>query len=402
MGFFAGRRVGKTDTFFNRCVKRCLSGPVEYVYIAPSYALAKEQFERISESLKPFTIKNGARAQPVPEIILYNGSRIRFRSFDRPKLLRGLRAIDEIWVDEIQDIKEAPFWSVLRPILSDRRGTLVVSGQFRGLNWYYKQFYEAGQQPNQSLYWSCKKPSSSGLMFQDEEGRQELEIARSQLPRAVFLQEYECEPVANQAAVFLTEDLQVIKRGKPLQKPERDRHYIIGYDLGEMTDPSSACVLEYETGSVVHSEKVPIRTKHSIQAKALAENARRWNNAQVIIDGTAGGTGGKRSADETVKYYRELIPDVRVMIWEPSVKAELVRRSSLVIENHEISIPPEFSLLHEELASYEFERKGETYIYHGADGCHDDQVAALMMAIYGWKSGWIKDRNAIPLGRLLH
>lgn len=400
MGVFAGRRWGKTDTFFNRCVKRCLSGkPIEYVYVAPSYGLAKEQYERIETSLGKFILR--AVGQPKPRIELINGSRIHFRSFDKPKYCRGLRRIAEIWVDEIQDIVEKHFWSVLRPMLSDVRGTLVVSGQFRGLNWYYRKFYEPGQQPGQNYCKSWRLPSSTGLIYQDAAGKQELLDAKKDLTKQEFDQEYECVPIANQSAVFTPEDIQAITRGQAIDVAESGHRYIIAYDLGEMIDPSAMCVVDVDTRTVVKAEKIALRTKHELQAKALAQHARRWNGAAVVIDGTAGGTGGHRSADEIVKFYRAQLPNVHVMIWEPSVKAELVRRTQLCIEAQGISIPATHTSMLEELAAYECERRADSFIYHGADGGHDDQVAALMMAIWALKAGWAPSQGGRPLSSLM-
>lgn len=389
IGVFAGRRWGKTDTFFNRCVKRCLETPgLQYVYIAPSYGLAKEQYERLVASLGGLVKR--AVGQPKPVIELVNGSRIHFRSFDKPKFLRGLRRIAEVWVDEIQDINEVAFWSVVRPLVSDVRGTIVVSGQFRGMGcWYYKPFYLKGQVAGQNLYRSWKLHSNTGLVFQDEAGREELRLAEEQLTRAQFLQEYACEPVANQAAVFLTEDLIACTKGATLTAASNGP-YIIGYDLGEMVDPSALVVLDHRTQTVVHSEQIPLRTKHTIQAKNLAAKARFWNNAQVVIDGSGGGTGGRKRLDENVKHYRQFIPDVRVLSWQQGFKADMVRELSLEIEGHTLSIPEGNDLLHKQLAAYEYKRKGEDFQYFGPDGTHDDMVAALMMAVHGSRAGWVK------------
>jgi len=402
MGLFAGRRWGKTDTFFNRCVKRCVESPgLQYVYIAPSYGLAKEQYERICASLG--TLVRRAVGQPKPVIELVNSSRVHFRSFDKPKYLRGLRRIGEVWVDEIQDIKEQDFWAVVRPLVSDVRGTIVVSGQFRGLAcWYYKPFFEKGQVAGQHLYRSWKKPSSTGLVFQDAEGQEELRLAQEQMTRAQYMQEYECEPVANQAAVFLTEDLIACQRGQILTAPRAGQIYVIGYDLGEMSDPSALCVMEVRTKTVVHSEQIPLRTKHELQATNLAKKARFWNNAQVVIDATAGGAGGHKIADENVKHYRKFIPDVRALVWAPNFKREMVRGLSLEIEQHTISIPAEHIRLQRQLAAFEFKRRGDEYTYSGPDGTHDDEVAGLLMANHAVRAGWVKTNGSAGLGALLH
>lgn len=405
MGLFACRRYGKTDTWFNRCAKRTLSESIEYVYISPDYGLAKEQYERFEASLGEHNLIRRAVGQPKPRIELTTGSRVHFRSFEKPKRCRGLRRIAEIWVDEIQDINEKEFWSVLRPMIADVRGTIVVSGQFRGHNWFYNKFYEPGQKPGQALYKSWRKPWQDGFIYQSEAGREEVRQAEAQMPKAQFDVEFNCLPIANIAAVFLPSDLAEIKRGVALEKPIGGRVYIIAYDLGEMHDPSAMVVYDYESKTVVHAETIPLRTKHEVQARRLAQQAKFWNNAQVVIDGTAGGAGGYKQADENVKYYRQYIPDVRVLIWQVGFKRDMIRTLSLVVENHTIAIPAQLTQLHEQLAAYEFKKKtgeSEEYVYGAGDGQHDDQVAALLMAEHAAKCGWIKNLNGVSVGTALY
>ena len=336
-------------------------------------------------------------------ITFHNGSRLQFRSFDKPKFMRGMRRINEVWIDEIHDIKESDFWPIIRPLISDARGTIVVSGQFRGLtHWTYTQCFEPGQKAGQNYFKSWRFPSSTGLAFQSDEGKLELARTKEQMPKAVFDQEFDCIPTANQAAVFRTEDLREIMRGataeKPRQEPNGTKYrYIIGYDLGEMVDPSAIVILEYETLTVVHAELVPLRVKHQVQARNLAELARKWN-AQVVIDATGGGTGGKRLADETVRYYRDVIPDLKAFVWVQPFKKEMVRVLSLAVENHTLSVPEALKGLHEEMASYEFEYKAGEYDYHGPDGKKDNLIAGLLMAVYAAKAGYVKTPGGPSLG----
>jgi len=400
IGFYACRRFGKTDTFFNRCVKRTLSEVIEYVYLSPDYGLAKEQYERIESSLGEHGLVRRAVGQPKPRIELVTGSRIHFRSFDNPRRMRGLRRITEIFVDEIQDIKEREFWSVLRPMISDVRGTIIVAGQFRGLNWHYKKFYEKGQIPGQNLYKSWRKPWQEAFIYQSESGQEEVRQAKEMMPRAQFDVEYNCLPIANNAAVFLPEDLMAISRGVALTAPTPGVSYIIAYDLGELHDPSALVVYEYPTRTIVHAETIPLRTKHEQQARTLAQKAHFWNNAQVVIDGTGGAAGGQRTSDENVKFYRQYIPDVRVLIWQAAFKRELVRTLSLAIEGHNISIPAALEELHAQLSGFEFKRKSgdsEEYTYGAGEGVQDHQVAALMMAEHAAKCQWVKVKGATSL-----
>lgn len=412
IGFFAGRRWGKTDTWFNRCTQRTFSAPRRFMYCAPSYALCKEQCDRCV-NLWPREFVKRSTMQPFPLIELRNGSVIHFRSLDRPRLLRGGQ-FDEIDVDEIQDIPEETFDQVLMPMISDRRGTIMVMGQFRGQHcWYYQRIYLPGQNQEQHFIRSFVFPTSTGLQFQNAKGREMLAFMKTSIPRAVYEQEYECLATENIAAVFRYADLQIIKRGEASADPRGGRHYIIGYDLGEHHDPSALVVLEYETGTIVHAETIPLRIKHEVQAKKLAETARRYGGASVVIDGTGNGTGGQRKGpDETIRYYRDLIPDVRVVYWTEAFKAELVRTASLAIENAvlkklaggimPLNVPAEHKLLHDQLAAYEFRREGERYIYGAPvkSGLHDDVASAFFMTLHAARQGWVRTNKTVDVSAL--
>ena len=155
----------------------------------------------------------------------------------------------------------------------------------------------------------------------------------------------------------------------------------------------------------MHAETIPLRTKHEIQAETLAKKARFWNDAQVIIDGTGGGAGGQKTADENVKYYRRFIPDVRVLVWQAGFKREMVRTLSLAIEGHKISVPAELEDLHKQLAAFEFRKKpgeSEEYIYGAGEGAQDHQVAALLMAEHAAKCGWIKNAGGAGLNAAIY
>lgn len=392
---FAGRRWGKSTTIDNRIITQTLTKPkFRYWYISPTYAQVLERFRALAfaPGLQRF-IRN-TKLQPYPEIELVNDSYIGYRTFERPQNLRG-SGLNEIAVDEIQDINEQQFWPVLRPLLSDRRGSLLIAGQFRGYNWYYEQFYLPGQDPRRAGFFkSFRFPSATGLMYQGELGRQELELARQQIPRVIFQQEYECEPVANQNAVFDPNDLKIISRDGQHSGP-----YILGLDLGRVKDPSAIVVLSIPTGTVVHAESIQLGTKHEVQAQIVARIARQFN-ARVVLDATGGATGGQEKTDAYLQFYRKLIPDIKPFYWQKANKERIIHHLALEIEQHRLSIPPRFTDLHKELMIYEFEYKTGFYDYHAPVGYHDDYVSALAMATWARHNNWGPNMSGAPLGTL--
>lgn len=394
LSVFAGRRWGKTFTFLNRAAYKCLKARnFQYWYVAPVYAQAKEQYDRFIGN--PALAKYIERAvmQPYPVIHFMNGSRLAFRTFDRPANLRG-SGLNEIWCDEIQSgYEEKDFWPVVRPLISDKRGTLVVSGQFRGKNWYYDQIFVPGQEgPNKRPgYKSWRFPSSSGLVYSSDAGKEELEIVKQQIPRRVYEVEYECLPIANEAAVFDHEDLARAKRGT-VKDASSYSMAVAGLDLGRVVDPSAVVVIDGKLRQVVYAGKRPLGEKHEIGAQYAASVARRFNNCQIVVDTTGGATGGRAgNNDAHVQFYRKTCPTMRAFTINRDNKERLITNLSLALEQGKLAIPAEFEDLHKELASYEYKvSKNGIVTYQGPGGHDDDMVIALALAWEGCLRGWYK------------
>jgi len=401
LGMFAGRRVGKTFTIRNRIVSRCMTQPgFRYWYVAPTYAQCREQYQGMVDHPALVEYIEKFRLQPYPRVDFKNGSYVAYRSFERAANLRG-SGLDEVGVDEIQDIDETDFWAVVRPLISDRRGTLMVAGQFRGFNWYYDQFYVPGQNPNSRTHKSWRIPSSEGLVFLSKEGQEELEFAKATLPRAIYDQEYACIPSANQAAVFREEDLTACTGGKRYRKSAPNRKNVIGLDLGRIADPSAIVVLNAEVGRVLYSELRPLRERHEVTAKYVARLQRDFGGAPVVVDVTGGATGGHAPQDAYVKFYRREIKNLREFVWNRGNKERIIQHLAVAIEQHNLQIPKSEAELHDQLRLYEFEYRGGRYDYHGPRGHSDDMVAALAMAWYAKVRNWGTRMGGSSLGALL-
>ena len=400
LALFAGRRWGKTRTILNRGLYRCRRPGFRWMFVAPVYAQIEEAFDSLAgnDGLRPFIRKH--KLQPFPRIWLTNGSIMSFRSFERPKNIRG-RGEDEVWADEIQDYAEDDFLSVLQPVISDRRGTLGIAGQFRGENWYWERFYVPGQSPDHLTTQSWRFPSSMGLMYEGPEGQAELESTRAITPKAIYNQEYDCIPIANQAAVFDPDDVRACVRGTT-SGAVGSTPYIMGVDIARVVDHTAYVVLDARTCSVVKADRFPRGTKHDLCAAKIAQIAANYR-AQVIIDSTGGATGGKTDrTDEHVKYYRERIPDLREYVWTFTSKQKLVHNMSLAFEQKKVSIPAECDALIKETLAYEFKRTGDRYVFSAPENQHDDLLSALMMAVMGWRMQWGPTMSGSPYTTLMY
>lgn len=385
----AGRRWGKTFTSRNRIIRCMGRAGFRYCYISTSGSQLIKEYEALAEhpALKRVILR--APKHPYMRIQFVNGAEIMYRTLGGIENLRG-EAFDEVWCDEIQNYSDKTYWSIIRPFVSDRKGTLFHSGQFRGENWYHDEYWKKGLDPAYPEYAAWRFKTSEGIQFQDESGRDELELLKQSMPKAVWDVECECEITANPNAVFRPEDLRRSIGGVGLSSGEPGGTYILAIDLGRIRDPSAYVVLDAKSGTVVHTETRPLGEYHERGCHEAANVRRRFNNATSVIDATGGATGGHtRDQDAYVKFYRERVPDLRPIYWTRTRKEQLITGLSLALENGQVTIPEEHVELHKQLAAYEYQMRNSGRIeYSAPKGEHDDLVAALAMAWYAKTQEW--------------
>lgn len=404
----AGRRCGKTFVFSSACTTFCLQNPDVVVwYIAPTYSQAKEQYERIGSHPTLSLFISKIKQYPYPTITFTNGSKMAFRSFDNHKALRG-SGIDIVWADEIQDINGKYFWPVIRPLISDKRGKLVISGQHRGQHsWYYKELFVYGFDgpgtTKKPLYKSWQIPSSRGMVFQGDAGKEELMIVKQQMPAAVYDQEYEALASANIASVYRSEDIKKIVTGYYSDMAVPGRKYLIGLDLGRVVDPS-ACVVIDDRGHVCYSELRPLGERHEVGAMMASAKVQRFGGCPIIID-TTGGAGGARVGaernDEYVKYYKTQCPTMTSFFLSAESKKSIIENLAICIEQSKITIAPQCEELLVQLEKFEYKVRNSGLIEYSGPGGHDDDlVIALAMAVNSWRRGRLNGDSDAAFNRI--
>lgn len=393
MCLLCGRRWGKTvGCIRNRILARCLENPgFKYLLVGPSYPQVIPEYEAISThpAIRDNSLIRKIQMLPYPRIQFRNGSEASFRTLENPHRLRR-EGYDEIWADEIQDVRENAADSVLLPMLADRRGSFGMSGQPRGSEvWYYRRFFVPGQNPaNWSKIRSWHYTIYDGLMFQTAKGREEIELLRLVTPEATFREEYLAEPVANGRAVFRREDIEACTKNGIVCIPTPGVRYIVSVDLGRSVDNTAIVVFDCDHNLVVHTDLRPLREKHEITAPLVLREVNRWNRAVCVIDTTGSGHGSATRADEYVKAYQTTIPQAVPFLWSPTTKRRMIDLLTLAIERRELHLPSQHRELIRQLTAYEFKRRGEQTTFSAPAGDHDDLVAALAMAVNANATGW--------------
>lgn len=182
----AHRRAGKTVACVNELIRAaliCDKPEPRAAYVAP---LFKQSKDVAWSYLKEFTRDIPGRQVNETElrVDLPNGGRVRLYGADNPDALRGLY-LDAVVLDEFADMRPRFLPEVIRPALSDRKGTLTLIGTPKGHNEFYDRWIGAQSDPE----WFRMMLKASETHIVDPE---ELASAAKMMSEAQYAQEYEC------------------------------------------------------------------------------------------------------------------------------------------------------------------------------------------------------------------
>jgi len=182
----AHRRAGKTMATINRLIRTALTcdkPEPRTAYIAP---LLKQAKDVAWSYLKRFSlvIPGADPNESELRVDLPNGGRVRLYGADNPDGMRGIY-LDDVVLDEFADMRPSVLPEIIRPALSDRRGSLTAIGTPKGHNDFYKLWRLAQDDPE--WFPLMLKASQTGLVSQEE-----LDSARKMMTPEQYEQEYEC------------------------------------------------------------------------------------------------------------------------------------------------------------------------------------------------------------------
>ena len=196
------RRFGKTVCAINHLLKRAIEEQKpnpRLAYLAPTYRQAKNV---AWDYLKQFSEKIPGTKYHETELRcdLPNGARISLLGAENPNSLRGIY-LDMAVMDEVADMPESIFPEVIRPALSDRKGSCVFIGTPQGHN-YFHDLWEAAASTEG---WARKMYRASETKIVDDD---ELAAARATMTEDQYNQEFECSWVANVPGSVYGKELQ--------------------------------------------------------------------------------------------------------------------------------------------------------------------------------------------------
>ena len=186
----AGRRWGKThlslfDSLINESYGVWKKHKAKTWFVAPTYRQAKNIAWNILKEIVfeyPEYIKQ--KNESTLSIEFVNGSILELKGADNEDSLRGV-GLDHIVLDEFAFMKPQAWTEVLRPALSDKKGTAMFIGTPDGFNYFHDLYTRGIDETGGYKSWFFRSVDS---YFIDPK---EIEAARDELDERTFRQEYE-------------------------------------------------------------------------------------------------------------------------------------------------------------------------------------------------------------------
>ena len=144
----AGRRFGKTRLGVQLCIQAALEGKRAW-WVAPTFAIARVGWRAIEAAAMSFPQEIRPKVSIANmEVFFENGGYIGAKSADNPQRLRG-EGLDFLVMDEAAFIKPEVWREVLRPTLTERKGSALFISTPMGMNnWFYDLWINAQDDDN--------------------------------------------------------------------------------------------------------------------------------------------------------------------------------------------------------------------------------------------------------------
>ena len=233
-----GRQIGKTLLLINMLLYYSINKPrTTLLWVSPYYSMAVKVLSQILDAIEftPIT-KEANKSEKI--ITLINGSRIYFRSAEKPETIRGL-SIDYCFIDEAQDVSDDAFNKSILPTLSAKGKKCLIAGTPKSKNWFYL-YFQRGDDKNYNSYTA---PSTISPYISEEFIKEQQES----LPPSIFNQEFLAQWQEGDGEVFTNID-EVCNLNNWLGTKDRT---LGGLDIGTKQDYSVLTIMD-TSGRVVH------------------------------------------------------------------------------------------------------------------------------------------------------
>tara|TARA_R110002074_G_scaffold2181_1_gene13000 strand:+ start:2626 stop:3855 length:1230 start_codon:yes stop_codon:yes gene_type:complete len=270
----AGRQSGKTALSQQQAIKWALDSSNVIVYwVSPTASQADKVYKQMLKMIdgQPF-MTSSKGGQGDTEIVMYNGSKIQFRSSAQEDSLRG-ETIEYLIIDEAAFQKESVFFEILLPMLNVRGRKVLVVSTPKGKNWFFNMIQKGNVDSKYKsfLFTSYDNPYSNIEV---------INLAKASMPAVLFAQEYMGEFVDNSAIFENLKELCNIDISK--SKTDTNNHYYIGIDIALKDDYTVITVIDKDD-NVVWYDRFNQCTAPQLKQRIIDAN-NVWKPKKIMIE----------------------------------------------------------------------------------------------------------------------
>lgn len=357
-----GRRWGKSLISKNISITEALAGRITG-YVTPTYALAKVFFDEMADII-PGEVATANRSDLTFKFV--TGGQIRFFTGERLDNFRGLR-LHNVIIDEaayIPDLQSA--WNnAIRPTLTDFQGKALFISTPRGKDFFYQLYLKNSGDWESFKYTTYDNPHIK---------KEEVDEARTSLPKAAFEQEYLANPAENAANPFGIDFIRQNIKGL-----SQDNAICYGIDLAKSYDYTVIIGLD-SNGDVCYFDRFQSDWNHT------KSKIRGLGNVPKLVDATGVG-------DPIVEELQREDPLIEGFKFTSISKQQLMEGLAVSIQQGAIGYPD--GIIVDELSMFEYVYTKNGVKYSAPDGMHDDAVCALALANKNFVSSQSLGRYAI-------
>jgi hypothetical protein len=352
-----GRRFGKTKYGIYRACKAALQGE-RVGWFAPTYKYSLEAWREITHRLRPIA---SSVSEQEKRIELVTGGVIECWTMDTPDPARG-REYHVVVIDEAGIVKdvEAIWQAAILPTLARHRGRALFLGTPKGRTHGFSQMFAKGMS-GEERWASVRAPTIDNPFIPKEE----IDIARAELPPGVFAQEYEGIPADDGGNPF---GLTAI--ANCVQPMSKEPVAVWGWDFARAQDWYVGIGLD-AYGNTCRFERW--------QGKPWGDSSRITADMIRTTPSVGDSTG---LGDVVVEGLQQRGANITGYTFTPKSKQALMERLAVAIQNRQVTIPD--GVIRTELETFAYEYTAHGVRYSAPDGLHDDCVMALALAVYAY------------------
>lgn len=341
--------------------------------VSPTYEQVRIIFDNILSIGGIFAVVTKVTHSKPYEIELRSGTRISFKSADRPDTLRG-GSYRYVLLDEFAFFKPGVFGEIIRPTTAAKKNSKIIAASTpKGKSNDFYDLAEQGMNEDNDNYEYHTMHYSDNPYYDQSE----VADAKLRLPKSIFDQEYEAMFIDGGGDVFRDIDLVSLLEQDFYTNYRLITNTYAGIDWGRVGDDTVLTILNAKKEVILCKE---YKGDWDVQIKALAVDLLKY---KPITYAEGNGIG-----DPLISQLKKLYSNVQPFTMTNSSKKELVEDLILTIVLQEIKLPTKevTPKLHKQLEDFTFSQtKTGLITYHHPDGEHDDYVDSLMIANHSFK-----------------